>query len=623
MCPQGTALEPLRRMATPPERDIPVQTRSLTREPDPIGPSDDVPRVRRLASVIRRGAVMGDTMFLNNIIDSVADPILVKDADLRFLLVNQALCEFAGIPRERFIGMTDADLFPADQARTFNEMDRRVLNTGRPNINEEDLLHADGSTRTIRTTKTMFVDDDGGKVLVGIFTDLTALRATQRELEAANKRLSELAHRDSLTGLPNRMAFEDALTTTTHGAQRHGEVFSVLFMDLNGFKQINDTYGHGVGDELIRATATRLAGVGRENDFVARLGGDEFVVIARTGGNVDARHLAERIATVIAEPFRLSKAEVCISISIGVANFPRDGIDGPELIRHADAAMYRAKRVTGHAFEFYDASQSLLAKRQFLLEHQLRRDVAAGQIDIHLQPIVQLDDGRVLGFEALARWCHPDLGTIAPVEFIALAEQSRIIDRLGEVVLRRACEFIAQQGKAGQYVSVNVSSRQLEEEGFVAQVLRVLAETGASPCQLALELTESALGTPAAAAMLQRLRDTGIVLFIDDFGVGYSNLMRLQSLPFDVIKIDRGFVNALEDDGAGVAMIRAMVVLASELGLGVIAEGIEHERQARMLRDLGVSRGQGYFYGRPAPVPHCHERLPRAAEIERPEQPAA
>jgi len=584
---------------------------------DPSGdaPQPSLPLVRQLANVIQRGTAMGDTVFLNSIIDSVADPILVKDANLRFLLVNQSFCEFTGIARERFIGRTDADLFPAEQAHIFNLMDRLVLSTGRPNINEEELVRADGSIRTIRTTKTMFVDDDGGKVLVGIFTDLTALRATQRDLEAANKRLSELAHRDSLTGLPNRMAFEDTLTRTVHNAQRHGEVFSVLFMDLNGFKRINDSYGHGVGDELIRATALRLAGVGRESDFIARLGGDEFVVIARTGGNIEARRLAERLAIALAEPFRLSAADVSISVSIGAANFPRDGIDGAELTRNADTAMYRAKRVTGQAFEFYDESQSLLAKRQFLLEHQLRRDVDAGLIDIHVQPIVQLDDQRVLGFEALARWHHPDLGTIAPAEFIALAEQSRIIDRLGCVVLRRACKFIVEHGQPGQYVSVNVSSRQLEDEGFVAEVLRVLAESGASPSQLALELTESALGTPAAAAIVQSLRSAGILLFIDDFGVGYSNLLRLQSLPFDVIKIDRGFVNELGGDGAGVAMIRTMVVLAAELGLTIIAEGIEEEHQAQALRELGVARGQGYLYGKPAPVPLPGAAVPAASHV--------
>ncbi len=562
-----------------------------------------VPRANCLASVIRHGSALRDTVFLNNIIDSVADPILVKDHDLRFLLVNQALCDFAGISREHFIGKTDTDLFPPEQARTFNAKDRLVLETGQPNVNEEGLTHADGSLRCIRTTKTMFLNASGEKVLVGIFTDLTALRTTQRELEAANRRLHELAHHDSLTGLPNRMSFEQALDRAVSGAQRHGEGFTVLFMDLNGFKQVNDTHGHATGDELIRSTAKRLAGVVRDSDFMARLGGDEFVVIARSDGDFEALHLAQRLARAIAQPFQLAQAQVHISVSIGLANYPRDGSDGPTLIRHADTAMYRAKRVTGQAFEFYNESQSVQARRQFQLESQLRRDVGAGLIDIHLQPIVALDDARVLGFEALARWNHPQLGTIAPIEFIALAEVSRLISPLGLVVLRRACEFIARNALPGQYVSVNVSSRQLEDPDFAARLRHILAETGAAPAQLAIELTESTFGTTDMAGVLQELRDLGVALFIDDFGVGYSNLMRLQQMPSDVIKIDRGFVNEIGIDGAGTAMIRTIVILAAELGLKVIAEGIEQAHQADTLRALGVGMGQGYFYGRPGPVP--------------------
>ena len=554
-----------------------------------------VPRANRLASVIRHGSALRDTVFLNNIIDSVADPILVKDHQLRFLLVNQALCDFAGIARERFIGKTDADLFPAEQARTFNAKDRLVFETGQPNVNEEEHTHADGSIRCIRTTKTMFLDASGEKVLVGIFTDLTALRATQRELEAANRRLHELAHHDCLTGLPNRMSFEQALDRAVSGAQRHGEAFTVLFMDLNGFKQVNDTHGHATGDELIRATAKRLAGVVRDSDFMARLGG--------TSGDFEALHLAQRLARAVEQPFQLAPAQVNISVSIGLANYPRDGSDGPALIRNADIAMYRAKRVTGQAFEFYDETQSTLARRQFQLETQLRRDVREGLIDIHLQPIVALDDARVLGFEALARWNHAQFGAIAPTEFIALAEVSRLISPLGLVVLRRACEFIARNATAGQYVSVNVSSRQLEDPGFAASLRRILAETGAEPAQLAIELTESTFGTTDMAGVLQELRELGVALFIDDFGVGYSNLMRLQQMPSDVIKIDRGFVNEIGSGGAGTAVIRTIVILAAELGLKVIAEGIEQEHQADALRELGVGMGQGYFYGRPAPAP--------------------
>ena len=577
---------------------------------DPRHGSDTVPRINALASVIQRGQVMRDTLFLNNIIDAVADPILVKDSELRFVLVNQALCGFTGLPRERFIGRTDADLFPAEQAAVFNAMDRKVLASGQPNVNEEVFTHADGSARTIRTTKTMFVDDDGRKVLVGIFTDLTALRMTQRELESANARLHELAHQDRLTGLPNRMHFEETLAREVAAAERRGETFAVLFMDLNGFKHINDTYGHSIGDELIGQAGARLAKTARRADFVARLGGDEFVVVARDADAVVARRLADRLAGAIDAPFDLSSTRAHISASIGIAIFPRDGAHSDQLIKHADAAMYRAKRVTRQAVEFYDPSQSQQSKRLYLMEQYLRRDVAAGQLRIHLQPIVELATRQVLGYEALARWSCAELGDVSPAEFIALAEECRIIHALGRHVLRQACDFIVRHGQPGQYVSVNVSTRQFEEPGFVGDVRQALIDSGTRPEQLAVEITESALSTAHAASVLGELRAARIRLMVDDFGVGYSNLMRLQRLPFDVIKIDRCFVHELSADGGGAAMIRTMIVLARELQLEVIAEGIEHEHQAWTLRDLGVAVGQGYLLGRPQPAPESQIHPP-------------
>ena len=314
-----------------------------------------MPRAQALASAIQRGQTVRDTAFLNNIIDAVADPILVKDSQLRFLLVNQALCEFTGIPRERFIGRTDADLFPAEQAAVFNAMDRKVFTTGQPNINEESHTHADGTLRTIRTTKTCFTGEDGKQVLVGIFTDLTALRAAQRELEAANQRLHDLAHLDRLTGLPNRMYFEETLAREVAHAARQQETVAVLFMDLNGFKDINDSHGHHAGDELIRQVGARLAQTARRADFLARLGGDEFVVVARDTDEANARRLAERLAEGVNAPFALAAAEVRVTVSIGVALFPRDGTHSDELIKNADAAMYRAKRVTWRAVEFHAA----------------------------------------------------------------------------------------------------------------------------------------------------------------------------------------------------------------------------------------------------------------------------
>jgi len=312
-----------------------------------------LPRAQSLASAIQRGQAVRDTAFLNNIIDAVADPILVKDDRLRFLLVNRALCEFTGIARERFIGRTDADLFPAEQAAVFNAMDRKVFASGEPNVNEEAHTHADGSVRTIRTTKTCFTGEDGKPVLVGIFTDLTALRAAQRELEAANQRLHDLAHLDCLTGLPNRMYFEEALAREVAHAERQQQSFAVLFMDLNGFKHINDSHGHHAGDELIRQVGGRLAQTARRADFLARLGGDEFVVVARDTGEADARRLAERLAAAVNTPFMLAAAEARVTVSIGVALFPRDGAHSDDLIRNADAAMYRAKRETWREVEFH------------------------------------------------------------------------------------------------------------------------------------------------------------------------------------------------------------------------------------------------------------------------------
>lgn len=308
-----------------------------------------VPRVRRLASVIQRGTAIGDSVFLDNIIDAVADPILVKDQNLRFVLVNQALCDFTGIARERFIGRTDAELFPAEEARVFNEMDRRVLETGQPNVNEEDHTHADGTVRTIRTTKTMFVDERGAKVLVGIFTDLTALRAAQRELETANRRLEELAHRDSLTALPNRMSFEHALAGAVAGAQRHGEVFSVLFMDLNGFKRINDSHGHAAGDMVLKGVAQTLAGGVRGDDLVARLGGEEFLVGISGADRSQALDLAERLRAAVAQqmhalPGQHAGPGLSCTISIGVSNAFHQRDQWEAALRDADAALYRSKQ---------------------------------------------------------------------------------------------------------------------------------------------------------------------------------------------------------------------------------------------------------------------------------------
>ncbi|MEM8983434.1 MAG: GGDEF domain-containing protein [Pseudomonadota bacterium] len=312
-------------------------------------------QVANVADLVENGMRETDWSLLNKIIDSIADPIFVKNADLVWILVNQAFCDFIGIPRHDLIGKTDADLLPADEAAVFNSIDRRVLATGEPNINEELLTSASSKQQhVIRTTKTMFVDDHGSAILVGIFTDLTALRAAQRELETANQRLRQLALSDALTELPNRRAFEETLERAVSFGTRNNQPFAVLFFDLNGFKPINDTYGHDAGDDLLREVAARLRDLKRKEDFVARLGGDEFVMIAENSSPQDAAVIAQRLAHGIGEPVTLACGTVEVGVSIGIACFPDDADQRVELMRKADLAMYHAKRVSDQTIAFFE-----------------------------------------------------------------------------------------------------------------------------------------------------------------------------------------------------------------------------------------------------------------------------
>ncbi|MEO0424129.1 MAG: diguanylate cyclase [Pseudomonadota bacterium] len=306
-----------------------------------------------LAFVVSDRVGSDDLEFLNQIIDSVADPIFVKDERLAWIFVNQAFCDFIGHPREALLGRTDADLFPAAEAAVFNRIDRQVLDSGTANVNEELLTNAaSGEQRTIRTTKTMFFRPNGARILVGIFTDLTVLRDAQHQLEQANELLRHQALHDPLTALPNRRALERALDRTLALAERHGEAFALLFLDLNGFKQVNDTHGHDAGDELIQHTATRITAQARSADFVARLGGDEFVMLARMTDTVDAGILARRLGEALSRPVPLAIGEVSVSTSIGVARYPEDGRTRDVLLRRADKAMYHAKRVLRQSLAF-------------------------------------------------------------------------------------------------------------------------------------------------------------------------------------------------------------------------------------------------------------------------------
>ena len=307
----------------------------------------EIDRAKNVAGVIENGLRRVDWHLLNRIIDSVADPIFVKNERLEWIVVNASFCRFIGHTREELLGRTDADFFSADEAAVFNDMDRQVFASGEPVVNEEVLTSAaTGKTHTIRTTKTMFRDDQGNPVLVGIFTDLTALRETQRLLESANERLRGLALTDELTDLPNRRAFREELDRTVALAARHDQEFAVIFCDLNGLKPVNDNFGHEVGDEVLCEVANRLRHQARDSDHVSRLAGDEFMLIAKNTGREGAAVMARRVAMELSRAMSVSCGDVQSGASIGVACYPADGLNHDDLVRHADQAMYHAKHVT-------------------------------------------------------------------------------------------------------------------------------------------------------------------------------------------------------------------------------------------------------------------------------------
>jgi diguanylate cyclase (GGDEF)-like protein len=431
------------------------------------------------------------------------------------------------------------------------------------------------------------------------------------ERSRAEERMRYRALHDPLTGLPNRILFADRLSQALAHARRSGATVGVLFLDLDHFKLVNDSLGHGAGDELLCALAQRLAGALRTGDTVARFGGDEFVLIADgLNGAHEGLVIAERTLAALERPFHVGGAEHYVSASLGVAVSRAGDRDAEDLIREADAAMYRAKERGRGCAELYDEPMRAQATSRLRTENELRRALENDELCLHYQPIVDLADGRMTAVEALVRWEHPERGLLGPGEFIPVAEESGLIVALGEWVFREACRqsvaWAAEDaGRAPLAISLNLSARQVFHPGLVERLEQILAETGADPSTLCAEITESAImeETEASVATLHALRDLGITLVLDDFGTGYSSLAYVRRFPIDVLKIDRSFVADLDShdaEDAG-AIVEAIISMARGLRLHVVAEGIETTAHAERLIALGCTSGQGYLYSRPVP----------------------
>lgn len=425
-----------------------------------------------------------------------------------------------------------------------------------------------------------------------------------RRLADANRRVLELAQTDILTGLPNRASFLDRLENVNARERMYGESFSILMLDLDRFKNINDSLGHAAGDTLLQQVARRLRSALRETDFLARLGGDEFAIIQMGSDDQQSAsiNLAARISKLIGEPFSLPGHRVEIGTSIGVSMAPLHGSDQEQLLKKADLALYRSKSAGRNCFTLYDEAMSTELEARFTLESDLRDAIALCQFELHYQPFFDILSGHRRGFEALVRWRHPTRGLIPPDQFIPLAEESGLILPLGEWVIRRACNDAASW-PSDTKVAVNVSPVQFKQAELFDIVQSALHNSGLPAQRLEIELTESVLLERAAEThtLMEKFKRIGISLALDDFGTGYSSLSCLTAFPFDKIKIDKSFIGRLTAHQNSSAIISSIVTLATGLDMSVTAEGVETIEQLEILRVLGANFAQGYLLGRPVP----------------------
>ncbi|MDP2870548.1 bifunctional diguanylate cyclase/phosphodiesterase [Methyloversatilis sp.] len=472
---------------------------------------------------------------------------------------------------------------------------------------------ADGSLVTL-FEQALPVRDEFGRVvrIEGVTQDVT-------ERELAEQRIRFLAYHDSLTGLANRQMFREMLDHTLARSRRLGKRCALLYLDLDRLKRINDSFGHTLGDQILREVASRLLGsvrsadfVGREglqpDEVVARLGGDEFTVLLTDLAHTeDAARVAARICQELGQSIHMDHVELVVTASVGIALFPENGDDAETLLRHADMAMYAAKQRGRNTFEFFTETMQQRAIERLSLEQDMAHALEGGQFALHYQPQVDAVTGRIVSAEALLRWSHPQRGAVSPVEFIPVAEETGLIVPLGEWVVQEACRQIAQwrdQGRPVVPVAVNLSAINFRSDSLLPQIVEALESNRLSSHFLHVELTESAVmhEPQSALAKLAALKALGLTLSIDDFGTGYSSLSTLKQFPIDLLKIDRSFVRDLPDDESDASIVDAILAMAHALGLRVVAEGVETEAQRAFLAQRKCSLMQGYLFSRPLPA---------------------
>jgi diguanylate cyclase (GGDEF)-like protein/PAS domain S-box-containing protein len=547
---------------------------------------------------------------LNDILATIDNVVWSEAADTGELLyINAAAEKLYGCPIEALRGRAArADIVHAQDRALLARRYGELLEHGASTL-QYRIVRADGQVRWLED-RTHAVRDAQSRLIRfdGVTSDISTRKAGEARIEY-------LANYDELTGLPNRNLLADRIVQAIAHAGRMQLRLALLFLDLDRFKLINDGYGHPFGDRLLTDVARRLKQVVRSGDTVARLGGDEFLMLtmdlARTE---DASNHARRLIAALAEPFDIDGHRIHVTGSIGISIYPDDGDSSEILLKNADTAMYRAKEHGRDAYQFYTQEMSVRAREKLELDNALWRALEQGEFELHYQPKVRLNDGAISGVEALIRWRSPERGMVEPAQFIPFAEESGLVVRIGEWVLREACAQLKRWHVTGHTeltVAVNLSARQFRQQDLPALVREVLTESALDPARLELEVTESALmhDSDAVARELRQLSELGVTIALDDFGTGYSSLSYLKRFPIDSVKIDRSFLREVTHRADAAALTHAIIAMARSLDMQTIAEGVETDGQLRFLRTHGCDAMQGYLFSAPLSAAHMSDLL--------------